>query len=164
MSQAGDGDPYSAMIEQGFTGLRSSDPAQILRELADREELRELTARYAHLVARKQSAAPLFTEDGGFVFRTPDGDVREARGRQALEAIFADILRPPNHNLPTVHNHVISIIGDSAIGVCWIELHASKEGEEWLGSGYYQDEFRREGGRWKFVVRDSTLVKWERVR
>jgi hypothetical protein len=26
-----------------------------------------------------------------------------------------------------------------------------------IGSGYYEDRFRRENGRWKFVVRDCTF-------
>lgn len=139
----------------------SGDATAMVRELADREELRELTARYAFLISQKLSAADLFTEDGGFLFRKPDGETQEARGRDALEVIFAEILEPPNHNLPTVHNHIFSIDGDTATGICWIELHAAKDGKDWIGSGYYEDQFRREKGRWKFVLRDSTLVKWE---
>ena len=157
------------LLDNGFDGFRSDDPAAILRELADREEIRELTARYAFLVANKRPAVDLFTEDGGFVFRKPDGEVGEARGRQELDQVFADILRAPNHNLPTVHNHLISIDGDHATGVCWIELQAHKMEDngdigDWRGSGYYEDIFRRENGRWKFVLRDSTLVKFELVR
>ena len=153
----------TALLDRGSEGFASDDLGATVRELADREQLRELTARYAFLVSQKRTAAELFTADGGFLFRTPDGDVREARGGEALDAIFADILRPPNHNLPTVHNHIFSISGDTATGACWIELHATKEGETWAGAGYYEDQFRREHGRWKFVLRDSTLVKWERV-
>jgi hypothetical protein len=152
------------LLEQGFSGFRSDDPVAILRELADREEIRELTARYAFLVANKRSAAELFTDDGGFIFRKPDGEVGVARGRSALGDVFEDILRAPNHNLPTVHNHLLSIEGDEATGVCWIELHAHKDGEDWRGAGYYEDVFRRENGRWKFVLRDSTLVKWQLER
>lgn len=156
------------LLEGGFKGFRSDDPAAVLRELADREEIRELTARYAFLVAHKLPAVELFTEDGGFVFRKPDGEIGVARGRAALDETFADILRAPNHNLPTVHNHLLDIRGDEATGVCWIELHAHKAEEngqvwDWRGSGYYEDMFRRENGRWKFVLRDSTLVKWERL-
>lgn len=152
------------LLANGFDGFRSGAASDILRELADREELRELTARYAFLVATKRSAAELFTDNGGFDFRRPDGQSQKARGRQALDDVFADILRAPNHNLPTVHNHLFSINGDDATGVCWIELHAHKDGEDWRGSGYYEDIFRRENGKWKFVLRDSTLVKWERLR
>jgi hypothetical protein len=152
------------LLRGGFKGLRADDIESIVRELADREEIRELTARYAFLVANKLSAAELFASDGGFIFRKPDGEVGVARGREALDATFEDILRAPNHNLPTVHNHLLHIRGDEATGVCWIELHAHKDGEDWRGSGYYEDVFRREEGRWKFVLRDSTLVKWQRVR
>lgn len=154
------------LLDHGFAGFRSGDLAAMVRELADREEIRELTARYAFLVANRRPAVELFTEDGGFIFRKPDGEVGVARGRAALDDVFADILRAPNHNLPTVHNHLIDIQGDEATGVCWIELHAHKVEDDgavgdWRGSGYYEDVFRRENGRWKFVMRDSTLVKWE---
>lgn len=149
------------LLDNGFAGFGSEDLAATVRELADREEIRELTARYAFLVANKRPAAELFTQDGGFVFRKPDGEVGIARGQAALTDTFADILRAPNHNLPTVHNHLLDIRGDEAAGVCWIELHAHKDGEDWIGSGYYEDLFRRENGRWKFAVRDSTLIKWE---
>lgn len=84
--------------------------------------------------------------------------MHEARGRDTLEAVFEDSLRAPSHNLPTVHNHRFVIVGDTATGVFWIELHADKDGEEWRGSGYYEDVVRREKGRWKFVLRDSTLA------
>jgi len=155
-------------LEDGFKGFRSDDVAAVVRELADREEIRELTARYAFLVAHRRPAAELFTDDGGFVFRKPDGEIGMARGRAALDAVFDDILRAPNHNLPTVHNHLLDIQGDNATGVCWIELHARKADDDgtindWRGSGYYEDVFRRENGRWKFEMRDSTLVKWERL-
>lgn len=154
------------LLDNGFAGFTADDLASMVRELADREEIRELTARYAFLVAHKRSAAELFTDDGGFVFRKPDGEVGVARGRAALDSTFAEILRAPNHNLPTVHNHLLSIDGDEASGVCWIELHAHKQEADgsradWRGSGYYEDRYRRENGRWKFVLRDSTLVKWE---
>lgn len=152
------------LLDGGFAGFRSADPAATVRELADREEIRELTARYAFLVASKRPAVELFTHDGGFIFRKPDGEVSVARGRAALDETFEDILRAPNHNLPTVHNHLLDIRGDEATGVCWIELHAHKDGQDWRGSGYYEDMFRRENGRWKFVLRDSTLVKWELKR
>jgi hypothetical protein len=33
------------LLSQGFAGFHSSDPAAMLRERADREEIRELTAR-----------------------------------------------------------------------------------------------------------------------
>ena len=46
---------------------------QQVRELADREEIKELTAHYAHGVARGERAkvAGLFTDDGVFLNRFP---------------------------------------------------------------------------------------------
>jgi hypothetical protein len=59
-----------------------------------------------------------------------------------------------------IHNHVISISGDEAIGVCSNELRMTENGRSMIGSGYYQDSYRRENGRWKFVLRDMTFIHW----
>lgn len=60
----------TALLDRGFDGFSAEDIGATIRKLADREELRELTARYAFLVSQKRSAAELFTADGGFLFRT----------------------------------------------------------------------------------------------
>ena len=130
---------------------------QQVQELADREEIKELTARYAHGVARGEGAkvAELFTDDGVFINRLPDQPPTEVRGRAALQKFYATIKR--NTALPCIHNHLITLAGDEASGTCSIEVRITTKQQSMIGSGYYEDRFRRENGHWKFAERHCTF-------
>lgn len=130
---------------------------QQVQELADREEIKELTAQYAHGVARGEGekVAALFTDDGVFLNRFPAKPLTEVRGREALHKFYGAIKK--NFALPCIHNHIIHLAGDEATGTCSIEVRINQNGQSMIGSGYYEDRFRRENGRWKFTVRDCTF-------
>jgi len=130
---------------------------QQVQELADREELKELTAHYAHGVARGEGAkvAALFTDDGVFINDLPDTAPTVVRGREALDKFYGAIKR--NTALPCIHNHLITLAGDEATGTCSIEVRITRNNQSMIGSGYYEDRFRRENGRWKFVERHCTF-------
>lgn len=131
---------------------------QQVQELADREEIKELTARYAHGVARGEGAkvAALFTDDGAFINHlTPDAPPTVVRGRAELDKFYGAIKR--NFALPCIHNHLIALAGDEATGTCSIEVRITRGKQSMIGSGYYEDRFRREHGQWKFVERDCTF-------
>jgi hypothetical protein len=132
-----------------------------IQELADREEIRDLAATYAHRVAHGLANADLFADDGAYINRRSLEDPgTEIRGRKALDAHF--IARPGSAGtaMPMIHNHLIAINGDEATAVCSIELRVSDRGNSVIASGYYQDRLRREHGRWKFVMRDVTFFHW----
>ena len=131
---------------------------QQVQELTDREEIKELTARYAHGVARGEGAkvAELFTDDGVFINQLPTGEPPTVvRGREALTKFYGAIKR--NIALPCIHNHLITLAGDEATGTCSIEVRIARNNQSLIGSGYYDDRFRRENGRWKFVERHCTF-------
>jgi ketosteroid isomerase-like protein len=130
---------------------------QQVQELADREELKELTAHYAHGVARGEGAkvAALFTDDGVFINDLPDTAPTVVRGREALNKFYGAIKR--NTALPCIHNHLITLAVDEATGTCSIEVRITRNNQSMIGSGYYEDRFRRENGRWKFVERHCTF-------
>ena len=130
---------------------------QQVQELADREELKELTAHYAHGVARGEGAkvAALFTDDGVFINDLPATAPTVVRGREALDKFYGAIKR--NTALPCIHNHLITLAGDAATGTCSIEVRITRNNQSLIGSGYYEDRFRRENGRWKFVERHCTF-------
>jgi uncharacterized protein (TIGR02246 family) len=130
---------------------------QQVQELADREEIKELTAHYAHGVARGEGAkvAELFTDDGVFINELPDTAPTVVRGREALNKFYGAIKR--NTALPCIHNHLITLAGDEATGTCSIEVRITRNNQSMIGSGYYEDRFRRENGRWKFVERHCTF-------
>jgi hypothetical protein len=149
------------MLARPFEGL-GGELAKQVRELADREEIREMIARYAQRVARRQSPADLFTEDGALIVRMPGHPAQEIRGRQALDAMFTATNARPSRSMPAVHNMVVAVDGESAIATSWIELHVSDEANPdsraFAGSGFYEDRLRRVDGRWKFEVRDADVL------
>lgn len=141
---------------RAFEGKASN---QLLQELMDREEIRELISRYAHRIAQGVSVADLFCEDGAFIVRFPGRPARQVLGRAALEQLYARPTPPP-YPLPMIHNHLLEIDGDEGAGLCSNELRMLEDGKSMIGSGYYQDRFRRENGRWRFALRDMTFIHW----
>lgn len=133
----------------------------LVRELADREEIRELIATYAQRVTHGLSVANLFTDDGAYIHRrSRDAQPEVHRGREALDAHY--VARPGTEGTatPMIHNQILRVGGDEAHGLCSIELRLWQGGTSMMASGYYQDRFRREDGCWKFVERDVTFFHW----
>jgi ketosteroid isomerase-like protein len=119
---------------------------QRIREIEDRNEVRDLTHRYCEMVWRKVGAtqADLFTDDGVLLL---DGK-REVAGRAALQAWFSNL---SNDAHPYIHNHLITITGDTAKATCYVDNHLG-DGST-LAGGYYEDEFRKTPQGWKFSRR-----------
>ena len=111
------------LLGSGFEGFKNTSLEARMLELIDREEIRELAARYAQRVSRRQSMADLFTDDGAFVVHMPNQPEQVARGREQLEKAFAAAASSPALNMPMVHNHVMSISGNEAVATSWIELY-----------------------------------------
>jgi ketosteroid isomerase-like protein len=129
---------------------RKSTPQSLeqrVREIEDRNEVRDLTHRYCDMVWRKVGApmADLFTDDGVLLV---DGQ-REVAGRAALQTWFSNLT---NNACPYIHNHVITITGDTAKARCYVDNRMGGDGST-LAGGYYEDEFRRTPQGWKFLRR-----------
>lgn len=157
------GESAEPMFARQPESFRDGSPEATLRELADREQIRDLTAIYAHRVAHALANADLFTDDGAYIQRrSPDEPPQVVRGRAALDAHY--VARPGSAGVatPMIHNHLIEVDGDTARAVCSIELRIAG-GEGIFASGYYQDRLRREDGRWKFVERKVTFFRWGRA-
>ncbi len=123
-----------------------------VRELADREEIRNLARRYAHCIWQgdMDGAIYLFAEDGEM-----DMDGRVIKGRPALSAVYKAALAGTFH--PFIHNHLIELAGDRASGTCYLDLRAILNGKSMIGSGFYLDRYARIGGEWKFASRKLTM-------
>ncbi|MCZ7530098.1 MAG: nuclear transport factor 2 family protein [Acidimicrobiia bacterium] len=133
----------------------------VLRELADREAIRDLPRRYAHHVWHKDIAAivDLFAEDA--TMDTPD--LPTIRGTQALLEGFEEMLADDDFH-PFVHNHVIDLDGDVAGGTCYLDLRATVNGRNLLSSGFYDDRYVRVAGEWKFQSRKVTMYDFVSLR
>jgi hypothetical protein len=128
---------------------------QLAGELADREGIRELPLKYCDCVWRNDvtGIVDLFSTDGEFITK---GFKRENRasGRDALLKLYGALTRGALTPRPYIHNHVIDLQGAGrATGRCYVELRNLKNNMEWVGSGYYEDEYAKVGDAWKFKSR-----------
>jgi ketosteroid isomerase-like protein len=134
---------------------------QRVQELEDRDEIKELTARYCWHVARGEgeAVAMLFSDDG--LLAVNDGSFRPVTGRDALLKFYRAAVNQPELAIPFIQNHIIELAGDEARGTCAIEARFSRNNRSITAAGYYEDRYRRERGRWRFAERRLTF--WHQV-
>jgi hypothetical protein len=127
---------------------------QIVAELADRESIRDLPQRYCDCVWRTdiEGIANLFTEDGSFSSATPTSEATTT-GRANLLKMYKEALASVTPR-PYIHNHVIELKGDGrATGRCYVELRDASNDMNWIGTGFYHDDYTKVGDQWKFQTR-----------
>lgn len=137
------------------TLTRVSELEQRLAVLADKDEIRELTARYCFAVADGDANAivDMFTDDGVFMMRG-----KEFRGRAGLQEMYdGAAVSPPR---PFIQNHVIEVNGDDATGRCAVEIRLVVKEQAYTAAGHYFDTYRRVDGHWKFAARDFRVWHW----
>jgi uncharacterized protein (TIGR02246 family) len=128
-----------------------------LQEVIDREAIRNLPLSYCHCVWQKDldGYANLFTADGAM--STNDPSLPRAEGREAIRKMIADSLDEMKPR-PFIHNHVIELLGpDRAKGTCYVEVRLTHQGKKCLMTGWYNDEYAKVGGQWKFKSRQITV-------
>ena len=139
------------------------DDAQLerqLRDLLEKEKIRELVKRYCHHQWDCDGAAmaALFTEDCEFSSSVSGVHLV---GKPALKKFFGGVGyeasgRPIPY--PYTHDHLIELDGDRATGICSLDLRFELNGEVKVHGGRYKDEYRKEGGEWKFRARRIKVV------
>lgn len=133
-----------------------------LQVLADKDEIRELTARYCFAVADgdAETLVGLFCEDGSFAI---SGRGRRYEGRDGLRELYTGAAAGTTPK-PFIQNHVIDVDGDTATGRCGVEIRMVNHGEAYTVAGHYADAYRRVDGRWRFASRDFTPYHWVPLR
>ena len=133
-----------------------------LRELADLEAIRDLARRYAHHVwqGELEALAALFAEDGSM----DPGTRPPIVGPAALLAGFREMLTSGSTFLPFVQQHVVDLAGDTATGVCYIDLRAVVDGVSMIGAGWYDDRYVRTPEGWRIQSRRIQLRFFASVR
>jgi hypothetical protein len=128
---------------------------QLIDEMLDREAIRDLAVRYCHHIWRDEVEAvgTLFTADGTFINNPPPGialAAQETKGREAVVEMLAAGLKDMKPR-PYIHNHAIELLGNNrAAGTVYVELRSPAVNWEWIGTGYYDDQYEKAGGEWKF--------------
>jgi ketosteroid isomerase-like protein len=136
--------------------------ADRLRELEDREEIRQIFVDYAKYLDSGDHAgyAGLFADDGVLV-----AQLGEAVGPVAIKDILDKALGPQvrGHLPAAIHvmnNQHIELNGDTAkTVVVWFYLTSDPDGVPTvLQSGRYTDDLVRQNGRWKIQRHDISRV------
>ncbi len=127
-----------------------------IQAVEDKDEIRELTARYCYGVARgdTEGVVSLFCDDG--VVEMPD---RVLRGHDELRQAYGRAA-PQLAPKPFIQNHVIELDGDRATGLCAVEVRVVQDGEAYTAAGHYEDTYRRVSGEWKFARRYLVIYHW----
>jgi hypothetical protein len=128
-----------------------------VQELQDRNEIQEL--RYGYHIAvneKKPEMIPeLFAETGEIDF----AHLGKAQGKAKVAEFYRQAL---SDLVPFVkqfiHNHVITITGNTGTGISYLEAKPIFNGESFLVAAKFDDEYVRENGKWKF--RKMTLVPY----
>ena len=121
-------------------------------DLADREAVRHLVARYADAVNRRAAdeLASLFVADGEWLvpgFGTTTGHEQISELLRTLLGNFEVLVQ-------TVHQGVIEVDGDTASGRWYLsEVGIDKAGSPVHFVGVYQDRLARRDDGWAFVRR-----------
>lgn len=127
---------------------------ELVRELADREAIRELTARYCDCVWRKDidGIVNLFVGDGAFIVEGLEEEA-VARGHAGLRKVYEKSIAEINARL-FVHNQIFNLHGGNhATGRCYVEVFGGKASIDRIGLGFYEDEYSKSDNEWKFASR-----------
>jgi ketosteroid isomerase-like protein len=135
---------------------------QRVQEIEDRDEIRELTARYCWHVAdgEGEAVANLFSDDG--IFDVTGADFKPVRGRDALLKFYRALVREPEVAIPFIQNHIVEVNGDEARGTCGIEARFSRNGESVTAAGYYEDKYRRRAANGDLPSANYFSITWFR--
>jgi len=127
---------------------------ELVRELRDREAIRDLSMRYCDCLYRNdlEGLVSLFTEDGTFAVKDPENEV-VTRGHIELKKMFANLIDEV-HPQPYVHTHLVELHSEnSAAGRCYVELRSANLGMDRVGSGHFEDDYKKVREEWKFAAR-----------
>ncbi|MGR8919862.1 MAG: nuclear transport factor 2 family protein [Gammaproteobacteria bacterium] len=131
--------------------------------LLAREAIRDLPVRYCDCVWRDDidGLAGLFAENGSFT-AVVEGREKTINGRAALREFFAgatDFMPRPY-----IHNHVVELLGDGfASGRCYLDLRSARNNMDWLGAGYYEDQYVATPEGWKFQSRRFVALRMDEL-
>lgn len=128
-----------------------------VQELQDRNEIQNLRFSYHIAVNEKkpEMIPDLFAETGEIDF----AHLGKAQGKAKVAEFYRQAL---SDLVPFVkqfiHNHVITITGNTGTGISYLEAKPIFNGESFLVAAKFDDEYVRENGTWKF--RKMTLVPY----
>jgi len=118
---------------------------------ADELAIRDLVARYADAVVRRDESAwgDTWAEKGEWTVMG-----RTATGREQVVELWNTLMATLPFVIQLPHSAMLSIDGDRATGRWYITEHGQRaDGAGMQMFGVYHDEYGKEDGRWRFIRR-----------
>jgi ketosteroid isomerase-like protein len=126
-------------------------------EMEDIEAIVRLTHEYAFLndTFRLEELVETFTADA--VFDMVPAGMGRYEGREAIRGFFVRERRAMAHLMHVTSNHIIDIVdAQQARGTSYfLAMGITVDGKENHARGYYEDEYTRVDGAWRFASRRS---------
>ncbi len=132
--------------------------AKLIRELADREAIRDLMYRYGRGVdsVNLEMVLSTFDDPSSLIIQSGSGPQQRHEGRKAVEAFYQARAIYNQTNRLIRHrykNPLIELSGDTATAsVYWDEIREEQNTLIQAGGTYF-DKLRRTGDGWKFTQR-----------
>lgn len=131
---------------------------ELVSELVDREAIRDLAVRYCDCLWRKDvdGLLGLFTDDATFVMKGIEVEV-VVRGRAEIKKMHEKALAETTPRL-FIHNQIVNLLdGDRATSRSCVEVRNLGVTMDWIGVGYFEDEYAKVRNEWKFATRYHTF-------
>ncbi|MGE0824045.1 MAG: nuclear transport factor 2 family protein [Candidatus Binatia bacterium] len=123
---------------------------QQIKELLDREQIRDLVHRYCWAVDRGmlEEVMALFHEECNLAL-VPG---KHYEGREATSKWYNVYMQNRMEVLRhLIHNQVITLNGDTATSKSYFDAVGDLKGESITVAGFYEDTLLRVNGKWKFT-------------
>ncbi|MEM7610406.1 MAG: nuclear transport factor 2 family protein [Pseudomonadota bacterium] len=126
-----------------------------VRKLSDEAAIRQLVQQYCFVIDDHDidGIAQCFCEDSRY--RSEDG-VFDVQGRDAIASYFRQRMASLGPSTHVAHGHVVTLDDadpDRAVGRVSSHAEVVVDGVPMITCVRYRDDYRREGGRWRFADR-----------
>lgn len=125
--------------------------------MEDEQEIRNLVARYADAVCRRDQDdwSATWAEDG--LWQLPGAPV--TKGRDNIVQLWAGAMAGFPFVAQLIQNGTVEVAGDSATGRWYITEHLKfADGNGMFNIGVYQDKYTRTSDGWKFAERHYAVL------
>ena len=129
-----------------------------IREITDREQIRELMHRYCFVLdgGDLRGLAGLFAQSARLIIEYPGRPVLQFEGRQAVYDFYRGFYQLVEILRQKAKNQIIELRGDQAVSRCyWDSINSAAN---MLSASHYFDTLRRYGQGWKFEERLARIA------